>query len=390
MAETDPPAATGSEAALDRELGEAFYLGREEAERKYTDRIIDVIRPAIEREAKKGEWPARRDAHAFDTGFVRAKFRVDRDIARHLQRGVFAWPGREYKAWIRFSNGSFMPARHRWSPDARGMAVKLVGVPGAKLLDDGEGSQDFVLISHPRFFVDDLRRYRPTLDRFLRGGFWNQWVCTAVKLRWPRAIWIALRVNVSFPSNPLFFRYWSMTPYRLGDQPYEKIAVKYAVTPPPGSLPPLRRRLRDVIRRGFSLKRAVAATLAEEETYFDFHVQRYVDRYRTPIEDSTVEWPEVLAPLEHVATIVIPRQRVATEPDPFCEDLSFNPWHALPAHQPLGLVNRVRRRVYRAISDYRHALNDATPPDAMEAEWDRRAEADEKVLGSNGPRPSPG
>ena len=34
--------------------------------------------------------------------------------------------------------------------DARGMAIKLTGVPGEKLMDDEKHTQDFVLISHPQ------------------------------------------------------------------------------------------------------------------------------------------------------------------------------------------------------------------------------------------------
>jgi hypothetical protein len=38
-------------------------------------------------------------------------------------------------------------------------------------------------------------------------------------------------------------------------------------------------------------------------------------------------------------------------------NLSFTPWHALPEHEPLGGINRVRRAVHESLSDFRHALN---------------------------------
>jgi catalase len=65
---------------------------------------------------------------------VRAIFRVDRDIDPSLQHGVFK-PGKESHAWIRFSNGNSERLSERW-PDARGVAIKLLGVPGPKLLGD--------------------------------------------------------------------------------------------------------------------------------------------------------------------------------------------------------------------------------------------------------------
>ena len=43
----------------------------------------------------------------------------------------------------------------------------------------------------------------------------------------------------------------------------------------------------------------------------------------------------------------------------FCENLSMNPWHAVPEHRPLGGINRVRQVVYAAISKLRHDLNGA-------------------------------
>jgi hypothetical protein len=108
---------------------------------------------------------------------------------------------------------------------------------------------------------------------------------------------------------------------------------------------------------GFSLREALNRTLAGKEMSFDFYIQRYVD-HRTPIEDSKVEWKEEVSRLEHVAQIVIPSQDgMSASRDPFCENLSFNPWHSLPEHKPLGLVNRVRRQVYVAISEHRHNLN---------------------------------
>jgi hypothetical protein len=38
----------------------------------------------------------------------------------------------------------------------------------------------------------------------------------------------------------------------------------------------------------------------------------------------------------------------------FFANLSWNPWHALPDHQPLGGINRCRRQMYPASADLRH------------------------------------
>jgi hypothetical protein len=47
------------------------------------------------------------------------------------------------------------------------------------------------------------------------------------------------------------------------------------------------------------------------------------------------------------------------ERDQLCEHLSFNPWHGLPEHRPLGVVNRARRTIYAKVSAFRHQLNEA-------------------------------
>jgi hypothetical protein len=77
-----------------------------------------------------------------------------------------------------------------------------------------------------------------------------------------------------------------------------------------------------------------------------------------PIEDPSVEWDQTLSPFETVATIQLPAQDFdSTEQNLFCDNLSFNPWHSLPDHRPIGGINRLRKAVYQAVSVYRHERN---------------------------------
>jgi hypothetical protein len=339
---------------LDLELGECYYEGSRESEEKYISDIVDSIASAI----NKGGRPARRDAHAYDNGCVRAIFRVDAELPQHLYQGVFV-PGSEYKAWIRFSNGNSEP-RPPWFFDARGMAIKLLGVPGIKLLDDEKYTQDFILISHPVFFVDDLKRYQATLVEFLKGGYINQYLWSLLKLRFPDEFWLALKANLNFTANPLFQQYWSMTPYRLGVDPGKKFAVKYTAKPRLDSTPGFLRSQLTRLGRNFSLKVAMNKTLAGKDVWFDLYVQRYVDEVHTPIENSKIEWKEDISKPQRVGTIIIPMQDCMSPAQAaFCENLSYSPWHTLAEHRPLGLVNRVRKIAYRQISELRHELNRA-------------------------------
>jgi catalase len=340
---------------IDTELGERYYKDRQELEDRLTDDIIDLIRRFISARFEEGRRPALRDAHAGDNGCVKGVFRVDRDLAADLQHGVFV-PGAEYPAWIRFSNGGSELRGPRW-PDARGMAIKLMGVKGQKLLDDERETQDFILISQPKFFVDDLERYKVILDKFLNGRTFTKQLLSAFSLK-GREIWLAIKTNSTFITNPLHHQYWSMTPYRLGVEPGRKTAVKYTAKPQLPARRSFLRALAAYFSPGFSQKKEMNGALAAGEMRFDFYIQRFVDAVRTPIEDSKVEWKEDASPLRHVGTIVIPPQDVMSgDRAAFCEHLSISPWHSLPEHKPLGAVNRVRRKVYLEISRHRHQLN---------------------------------
>ena len=76
------------------------------------------------------------------------------------------------------------------------------------------------------------------------------------------------------------------------------------------------------------------------------------------VEDVMTEWDQKTAPFVPVAQIDIHQQKFDTaEQNLACENMSFNPWHALPAHKPLGGINRLRQAVYQAISKLRHEMN---------------------------------
>ena len=45
------------------------------------------------------------------------------------------------------------------------------------------------------------------------------------------------------------------------------------------------------------------------------------------------------------------------------KQMSFNPWHALPDHRPLGDFNRARRDIYRAMAAFRHERRQRLPTD---------------------------
>ena len=106
------------------------------------------------------------------------------------------------------------------------------------------------------------------------------------------------------------------------------------------------------------LREAMAATLARESVEFDFLVQLQTDPRRMPIENASVRWPEALSPPVRAATLKIPPQTFDSRAQlAFAHALSFNPWHCLPEHRPLGNQNRARRRIYEELSRLRQSKN---------------------------------
>ena len=350
-------AAVDNELDLDQELGERAQPD----EARINQRMAGVITDFIERRYSEGRRPALRDAHAKAHGCVRASFDVDAELPQALRHGVFI-PGKSYPAWIRFSNGApeINPDK---SKDARGMAIKLTGVAGEKLLPEERyaQTQDFILINHPFFFVDSPAQYLAMLQAFHEKRFSAKTnllntLAAASHLSLHENS-LAAQISGTRIANPLYEQYWSMTPYRLGTG-LDKKAVKFFVKPCVSDKPQA---------PGFFsqpeadyLQTAMVNTLNSETACFDFYLQNFKDFASTPIEQSTVEWQEDAAPPVRVARITIPAQKFNSSAQmDFCENLSYTPWHALPEHKPLGAVNRARRVVYTSVSKLRHGLNNA-------------------------------
>ena len=102
----------------------------------------------------------------------------------------------------------------------------------------------------------------------------------------------------------------------------------------------------------------MVASLGEGDIEFEVRLQRQTDPHLMPIENNGVLWPETLSPRLPAATLRLPRQTFASPAQmEFAKRLSYNPWHSIPEHRPLGNQSRARRRMYLELSRLRHTMN---------------------------------
>lgn len=333
------------------------------------DGVVKIALDEMQKHYGDGKGLVRRDAHAKAHGCVKAVFQVDPNLSPDLAVGTFSSPGKEYKAWVRFSNGAFSPGPDT-GLDGRGMALKILDASPDAPAAPGQVSQhDILMINHPVFFSPDPVDYHDFakagaltgdlngMRRYFIPG-WNP-------LRWRlRQGWIAYRIASTEISSPLSATYFSMSPFSLGGAH----AIKYSSRPCAGS--PAQRLEEEKTTHPDYLRHALEEGLKAGPACMELLAQ--VGTGAMPVEDATVEWEQSEAEFRRLGTITIPVQTFTDEGrTSFCEHTSFNSWRAPDELKPLGGMNRMRDAVYNAISRYRNERNAQDIPDPNLA-WDAR------------------
>jgi hypothetical protein len=281
-------------------------------------------------------------------GIVSGEFTVRDDLPEHMRRGIYAEP-RTYRAWVRFSGpGPYI------TPDIddvgfMSMSIKLMGVPGPKLLDDEQGTQDMMGVSTPTFVTPDTRANA----RLQHWSLKNAPTFYFLNLREPHILDSVMQLLwTKTQTSPLESEYFGCVPYLLG----EGQAMLYSFH--------TRRKQRTRVPRlplrppDDYLRDAMINTLAKEDVEFDIKLQLQTDPHLMPIENNAVLWPERLSPRVPAAVLRIPRQRFDSQEQlDFARVLSYNPWHCVPEHRPLGNQSRARKRMYSELSRLRQEMN---------------------------------
>ena len=281
-------------------------------------------------------------------GIVRGEFIVHDNLAPEFRHGIFAKP-QTFRAWVRFSGpGPYI------TPDIddvgfMSISIKLMGVPGQKLMDEEQFTQDMFGVSPPTFVTPDTKANAQLQIESLK----NAQIFYFLNFHRPHLLDLIMQgLWIKTQSSPLEAPYFSCVPYLLG----EGQAMQYSVWPTSARKTPIPRlpfRPPDDY-----LRNAMATTLAAGDVELDFRIQRQTDPHLMPIENAGVLWPERLSPRVSVATLRLPRQIFTSASQmEFAKRLSYNPWHAIPEHRPLGNQSRARRRMYYELSKLRHTMN---------------------------------
>ncbi len=313
----------------------------------YLESIISTFTQQMRKLWKPGGFE--RGGNTKTHGIVRAEFMVHDGLPARLRHGIFAQP-RSYLAWVRFSGpGPYV------TPDIddvgfMSISIKLMGVPGPKLMEEEKFTQDMFGVSTPTFVTPDTRANADLQKWSLK----NASIFYFVNFLRPHLLdFIMQGLWIKTQSSPFEAPYFSCVPYLLG----EGQAMQYSVWPKTNRKTPIPRL--PLRPPDDYLRNAMVAALDEGDVELDFRVQLQTDPHLMPIENAAVLWPETLSPRVSVATLRIPRQRFDSPAQlAFARRLSYNPWHCMPEHRPLGNQSRARRRMYLELSTLRHSMND--------------------------------
>jgi catalase len=305
-----------------------------------------------------------RSVHAKSHGLLKAELAVSPDLPKELAQGLFAQPA-SYPSIIRFSTtpGDLL-ADSVSTP--RGMAIKAITSGAMPMIagHESNATQDFVLVNARTFGLPDAKAFLK-VQKVLEANLNDPEIFKKVVSNTARGLNAVLALvglqsdaiaQLGHPeTNLLGETYGSCAAFRYGDY-----IAKLIVEPASENLRALHNKHVNVNFHYSGLRDAVVDFFKTETAVWDVKVQLCADEEKMPIENPSKPWPETLVPYRKVATLTAkpqdaysPKRRVFVD-----EILTFNPWHCLEAHQPLGQIMRARKPVYAQTSQYRHAMND--------------------------------
>jgi hypothetical protein len=283
-----------------------------------------------------------RALHPKGHGIFEGSFEVYDKLPDHARHGMFAKP-HTYEALVRFSNGAAKVQADKVG-DVRGIAVKLLGVTGPKVLGEAT-TQDFLAI------LASATPFR-TPDEFVAVV----WAVRNRVLALPRLIGalgpirpfqIVRKVVAGMKGSGGSLAtksFFSALPIQCGPH-----AVRFSFTPVGAAA--------SALGDGADhFSDDLVTRLAAGPLGYEMALQFFVDEATTPIEDASVDWGSAYVP---VGKLTIAKQDARSDRGKRLRErgdhLAFDPWHALVDHKPLGAMMRARKVAYFASESQRGA-----------------------------------
>jgi hypothetical protein len=342
-------------------MGDSIYLSYSDSieqtqpdEAEITELIVASM-ARVNRKIFDKHRHALRDAHAKSHGILKGELEVYPDLPQHLRQGIFAMPNR-YPVIVRLSTapGDLQSDR---IPALFGMAIKVLGVAGNKVLSDDKGhNQDILLVSYPVMPFGNVASY------------WAFQQMAEKLAESPSAVQPPPTEQPSDAANMLAasLRAVAAVPYShiLGETFHSMAALRFGAYVAKISAAPLSESVRSLkgttVPGGDSaLRDLVVDFFRNSPAEYELRAQLLTDLQQMPVEDASVLWPENLSPHQPIGKL-----RFAAQ-DPYSpgrrvygdDVLSFNPWHCLEDHRPLGSIMRIRIKAYEMSSRFRHQMN---------------------------------
>src|SRR5208337_3323824 len=179
------------------------------------------------------------------------------------------------------------------------ISIKLMGVPGPKLIEEEKFTLDMFGVSTPTFVTPDTKANAQLQKESVKNAqifYFLNFKRSHVLDLIMQSLWIKTQ------SSPFEAPYFSCVPYLLG----EGQAMQYSVWPKS-------KRRTPVPRLPFRppddyLRDSMVATLAQEDVELDIRLQLQTDAHLMPLENNVVLLMERISPRVSAATLRIPQQ----------------------------------------------------------------------------------
>ncbi len=156
-------------------------------------------------------------------GIVRGEFIVHDNLPAQFRHGIYAQP-QTFRAWVRFSGpGPYI------TPDIddvgfMSISIKLMGVPGPKLMEEEKSTLDMFGVSTPTFVTADTKANAQLQIESLK----NAQIFYFLNFHRPHILDLIMQsLWIKTQSSPFEAPYFSCVPYLLG----EGQAMQYSVWP---------------------------------------------------------------------------------------------------------------------------------------------------------------